>query len=41
MQFCDSNREITQLQQEEKEEQQRSDINCMLMRIQSIALQVQ
>jgi len=33
MHFCDSNHEITQTQQEEKEQRQRAGINCMLMRI--------
>jgi len=32
MHFCDSNYEITQMQQEE-EQHQRTGINCMLMRI--------
>jgi len=31
MHFCDSNREITQMQHEEKEKHQRAEMNCMLM----------
>jgi len=33
MHFCDSTQEMTQTQQEEKEQHQRAGINCMLMRI--------
>jgi len=33
MRFCDSNHEITQMQKEEKEQRQREEINCMLVRI--------
>jgi len=32
MHFCESNHEMTQMQQEEKEQHQRAGINCMLMR---------
>jgi len=33
MQFCDPNHEITQMQQEEKGQHHRAEINCMLMMI--------
>jgi len=33
MHFCDSNHEITQMQQEEKEYHQGAEINCMLIKI--------
>jgi len=34
MRFCDSNHEITQTQQEEKQQHHKAEINFMLMRIQ-------
>jgi len=32
MNFCDVNHEITEMQQEEKQQHQSAGINCMLMR---------
>jgi len=33
MRFCDSNHEVTRMQQEKKQQHQRAGINFMLMRI--------
>jgi len=36
MHFSDSNHEVTQMQQEEKQQHQRAEINFILMRIQNL-----
>jgi len=36
MHFCDSNHEVTRMQQEEKQQHQRAEINFMLLKIQNI-----
>ena len=40
MHFCASIHEITQMQQEEKEQHQRAETNCMLMKIKTSKLKV-